>query len=60
LHRYTAIMLASARKPALTERLYRLARLCPRERATNYYEAVELTTHANQDATFELLGKRLA
>jgi hypothetical protein len=60
LHRYAAIMLATARKPALVERLVRLAGLCPVEQAANYSEALELTEHPRRAELLALLHKRAA
>ncbi|HUN09532.1 MAG TPA: hypothetical protein PLQ56_23205 [Aggregatilineales bacterium] len=58
LHRYGTVMLATSRKPALVERLYRLANLSPLEYVRNYREAVELTTHPRRDEVVAMLGKR--
>ncbi len=60
LHRYAAIMLATARKPALVERLCRLAGLCPVEQAEGYAEALELTEHPRRAELLALLRKRAA
>jgi hypothetical protein len=58
LHRYGTVMLATARKSALVERLYRLVNLSPQAFLRNYREAVELTTHPGREEVLTLLAKR--
>lgn len=60
LHRYAVIMLAAARVPALTEMLYRLAKLSPAGRVANFVEAVELTPDSDdREALLETLAGRV-
>ncbi len=59
LHYYGLVSLAASRDDNLTRLLYERASTCSRGDIRRYIEAVELTAHADREATLEMLEKRL-
>lgn len=59
LRSYALVLMATSRQLALTERVYRLARLCKQDQVPEYLHALELTVHSDRDEMVAMLRKRL-